>query len=288
MRLGDPTATPSGKSASGEELLLSSLTDVERATAYASRRQGLHGDEAEDFASWVKLRLIEEDYRILRAFQGHSSLKTYLTTVVLNLARDYRIHEWGKWRPSAAAERLGEVAVQLDILLHRDGRSLHEAVELLHERGVELSAEALREMAARLPARTPRRMEGEAALAGVAGAERVEQGLEDEERAAVLARARETVEGALSGFPVEDRLVLKLHFIDGLSVAAIARGLGLEQRPLYPRLHRALATLRGALEAAGLGGPDILEATGWAGAEVTLDFGLAGAENGTSRPSKPE
>lgn len=245
------------------------------------------GDEAEDFGSWVKLRLIEDDYRILRAFEGRSSLKTYLTTVVLNLARDYRIREWGKWRPSAAAERLGTVAVQLETLLHRDGRPLEEAIALLRERhGTELSAAELTAMAARLPARERRRPEGEEALLGVAAAERAEQTLVDAERAAILGRARAAVEAGLAGLPVEDRLLLKLHFVDGLSVAAIARGLGLAQRPLYPRLHRSLASLRAAVEAAGLGAGDIEEATGWAGADLALDFGLGSRETAPGRPSK--
>ncbi len=285
-----PSTRPQGNEPppSGEVLLLSSLVDVEAAIAFAARRQCLHGADAEEFGAWVKLRLIEDDYRILRAFQGKSSLKTYLTTVVLNLARDYRIQQWGRWRPSAAAERMGTVGVQLETLLDRDGRTLEEAIQLLRERhGVEAPPQQLREMAARLPAHPRRRLEGEEALAGVAARERTEQPLFDAERSATLASAGEALEGALRGLPVEDRLVLKLHFIDGLTVAAIARGLGLEQRRLYTRLHRNLAALRVALEAAGLDGRGVLEATGWAGADLAVDFGLAGAEIGALRPSNP-
>jgi RNA polymerase sigma factor for flagellar operon FliA len=40
------------------------------------------GVEADDFASHPKLKLIEDDYAILRKFQGRSSLRTYLTVVI--------------------------------------------------------------------------------------------------------------------------------------------------------------------------------------------------------------
>jgi hypothetical protein len=53
------------------------------------------------------LKLIENDYRILRSFEGLASLGTYLTTVIARLFLDFQIHEWGRWRPSAAATRLG-------------------------------------------------------------------------------------------------------------------------------------------------------------------------------------
>ena len=38
-----------------------------------------------------------------------------------------RIAEWGKWRPSAVAKRLGPTAVLLDRLLTRDGRPFDDA-----------------------------------------------------------------------------------------------------------------------------------------------------------------
>ena len=67
------------------------------------------------------LKLIDDDYQILRGFRERSSLRTYLSTVVERLFLDYRIRQWGKWRPSAQARRAGALAVRLEALLHRDG-----------------------------------------------------------------------------------------------------------------------------------------------------------------------
>jgi RNA polymerase sigma factor for flagellar operon FliA len=43
-----------------------------------------------------------------------------------------------------------------------------------------------------------------------------------------------------------------MRFMENLSVANIARGLALPQKPLYRRIERALAELRKSLEAAGV------------------------------------
>ena len=140
------------------ELLERELPTVERLVAAVCRRHGLEGDDADTFASWLRFRLIDNDYAILRKFEGRSSLRTYLTAVVANLHRDHRIQRWGKWRPCAVARRMGGVAVLLDTYLNRDGHPLDEAIErILLRPGVEEDARDLRAMASRLPRRARRR-----------------------------------------------------------------------------------------------------------------------------------
>lgn len=46
---------------------------------------------AEDLESEVRLRLLEDDYAVLRKHRGDSSLVTCLTVVIANMFRDYRI-----------------------------------------------------------------------------------------------------------------------------------------------------------------------------------------------------
>ena len=53
-------------------------------------------------------------------------------------------------------------------------------------------------------------------------------------------------------FAPEDRVIVRMRFWEGESVADIARALGLPQKPLYRRLERTLAALRRSLEAAGV------------------------------------
>ena len=75
------------------------------------------------------MKCIEDDYRIFREFGERSTLRTYLTSVVQHLFLDYRNAQWGKWRPSTDAVRLGPVAIRLDVLMHRDRLSFEEACE---------------------------------------------------------------------------------------------------------------------------------------------------------------
>jgi RNA polymerase sigma factor for flagellar operon FliA len=55
----------------------------------------------------------------------------------------------------------------------------------------------------------------------------------------------------------EDRVIVRMHIVDGLSLADVARALGIAQKPLYRRLKRLRKVLRTAMEAAGVHGDDV-------------------------------
>lgn len=269
----------------GEALFSSELPLIERILASVCRRNAFPPDDSEEFASWAKLRLVENDYAVLRKFEGRSSLPTYLTAVIVNLFRDYRIHRWGKWRPSAEAKRLGKVAVELETLVSRDGRSVAEAiVHLRTGRGVEQSETELERLAARLPSRVRRRFEGEEALASVPSAEASDRGVREAELEATQRRAEAALSTALGSLPARDRLVLKFRFADGLAVVDIATLLGEPARPLYARIERALAALRKSLEGEGLEAARITDLVGWSGLNLRVNFGNL-PEGPISRPS---
>ena len=147
-----------GRPMTREQLFLSELALIERVIAWVCMRRCLHGADAEDFASTVKLRFIENDYEILGRFEGRSSLKTYLVAVVNHLYLDFQTQRYGKWRPSAEARRLGPVALRLESLLYRDGLTFEEACGvLLTNFRVAEGRDALYEMSGKLPRRTNRR-----------------------------------------------------------------------------------------------------------------------------------
>lgn len=233
-----------------QELFLSNLPLIDRIVAGLCRRHALFGDTADDFGSWVREKLIEDDYRIIRSYEGRSSYSTYLVVVITNLLRDYNIRRWGRWRASAEARRLGPVAVQLETLMYRDGHTLAEACAVLRSRGADVSERELATLAARVPPRVRRRDVGDEQLGYVeSGLPDPHETLEREEsRDAVLTQ----VSAALASLPGEDQLILRLRFWEGLTVADIARTLRLQQKPLYRRLERLLAALRSSLLAAGV------------------------------------
>jgi RNA polymerase sigma factor (sigma-70 family) len=245
-----PAPSPAAR---GRSLLETHFDLVRTKIERLSQRSGLPAHEAEELRSWALFKLVEDDYRILGRWEGRSSFSTYLTVVLVNLVRDYRIHVWGKWRPSAAARHEGAEAILLERLLVRDGLSLAEAiVKIQTEHSVSLPAEELERIAAHLPQRTGRRSVGEEELHRIPVDGKVEARLEDKERARATACLREALTPLLLALPPEDILLLKLHYRESLSIAAISRLLGRPQRELYSRRDRCLKRLRSGLEKSGL------------------------------------
>jgi RNA polymerase sigma factor for flagellar operon FliA len=236
--------------------LVAHLAWIDRVAASLTRRHGGTADDAEEFASWAKTRLVDDDYAILRKFRGESALTTYLTTVLAMLYRDFRVARFGRWRPSAAAQRRGPVAVRMETLVYRDGMGVEQAARLLHARGeTALSVGELARMLAELPPRGPTRPV-EVATDVVPDLPSPHGAADAEVLRGEAERHRGALGGALSSslerLPPEDRVILRLHYWEGLSVADVARALGLEQKPLYRRLERLHRRLRGDLEGAGV------------------------------------
>src|ERR1043166_4641455 len=79
-----------------------------------------------------------------------------------------------------------------------------------------------------------------------------------DENANVFDRARRSehasriIRDAMRSLTSEDRLILRLRFAKGSSIADIARTLAMPQRPLYRRIETILAGLRRAIEREGL------------------------------------
>ena len=68
---------------------------IERILPFTARRHRCDRDEAEDFAAWARLKLVDNDYAILAAYEGRADIGLYLLVVVQRLFPDYRISKWG-------------------------------------------------------------------------------------------------------------------------------------------------------------------------------------------------
>ena len=220
-------------------------------------RRRLRDDEAEDFSSHVHIKLLEEDSLILRKFKGSSSLKTYLVTVVNHLFQDYRIMQWGKWRPSAAAKRLGSTAELLETLMARDRYTFDQAVLAIQSNyRMDVSYEDLYKLACQLPVRIPRVMVDEERLSQAQHADRADAVLFENERRLRWKKVEEVIGVVLGDLDPEDRLILKMSFWDRFTVVQIAKTLNADQKPLYRRLKKILDGLRVEMEAAGVDAKD--------------------------------
>lgn len=248
-----------------EAQFLAHLPAAEKILSALARRHALSPDAAEEFAAWAKLKLIENDYAVLAKFRGESSLPTYLTVVLSMLFREYRVQEWGRWRPCAAAKRGGPLAIRLDTLLNRDSMPLAHAGQLLRTSGATtLSDRELADIAAKFPMRAPLRpVQAEEQTADAAAPEHADDLIQGQEANAESAAAKRALAEALEELPTEEQLIVRLHYMESMTVADIARGLSLPQKPLYRRLERALSSLRRYLERAGVSHEHVRElATG--------------------------
>ena len=261
---------------SGEEafaLLTANLPLVKRAVAFACRRYGLDPDDAEEFAAIVNLKLVENDGAILRAYEARSAFATFISVVVQRMALDYRIHAWGKWHTTVAAKRLGPLAVELERLLHRDGRSFDEAFVILGAKH-DVTRESLAGLAERLPRRTARPREvaiGERDMPApeFAADDRVEAG----ERRRTSERLSALMATIIGRMPEDEQLILQLRFEGGMAVSQIARVLQLDQKALYRRIERRMRDMRKELEDAGVVPNDVLDLIGREESVLHFDMG---------------
>lgn len=242
-----------------KDLFLQSLELIERIADHSCRWSRLRPQEREDFVSLVREKLIEDDYTVIRRFEGRANARfdTYLTIVIERLLLDYQRHLWGKFHSSAEAIRLGPVAVRLEQLVYRDKYSFDEACQILRtNEKVEHSLAELEKLWAKIPPRIPREEGGEELLQFEASrGRRPDQQMADKEREGLLRRVGKALLLVLETLPAEDRLLIRMTL--KLKVSEIARTRKLEQKPLYRRLDKIYKTVRKGLERHGVRREDI-------------------------------
>ena len=255
------------------ELLTSNLALIERAVAFACRRYRLDATDEEELRSIVHLRLVENDYTILRAYEQRSSFATYISIVVQRMALDYRIHAWGKWHASAEAKRLGALAVELEQIVRRDGRTLDEAFSLLAPKHDGVTRDSLQALLARLPERAARHREVDLEEAEPIAVTDVDEPLIAHERRTDAERLSSLMNGLMARVPDDERLILQLRFEGGMTVAQIARALGLDQKLTYRRIERRMRDIKEELLHAGISAHDVLDLIGRDESLIRFDVG---------------
>ena len=252
------------QSSSPEEKFLENLSRIDRIAVAVARHRGIVGADADDMVSMVRAKFVETAYAPFVQFREEASLDTYLRVVISSWVKDHIIARDGRYRPSAAALRGGPVMIKLERLISKSGCSVDEAIGHVMDGGDQPYDErALREMVRNLPLRAPLRPRiVSASAAADARANRsieADADISSAEYEVELASAQRVLSGAMHALPAEDRLLVSMRFMDGQSVADIARALGLESKPLYARLDRALRKLRAMLEGDGVTRQHILE-----------------------------
>ncbi len=230
------------------DFFLECLPIIERIVSDIARRHRLSEADAAELLAFVHERLIDNDYAILRKFEKRASLKTFLTVVVANLFKDLRNAKWGRWRPSAIARRMGPIGIRLEELLMRDGCSLRVATEILRAAGYTGTDAELARMAAKLPQRHREVEDGLDAASNTPDPQSPSEPLRAERRE----RVSKALNAALKKLPAQDLIIIRMLYWDRFSIAAIARFLELEEKPLYRRREAIAKRLRKLLRDEGI------------------------------------
>jgi RNA polymerase sigma factor for flagellar operon FliA len=229
---------------SAERLFLEHLSWINRVAQMNAVHYGLLREEAEDFMSMIRMKIMDDDYGIIRRHRGESTLKTYLATVVVRQLHDYLRERRGRWRPSPSATRLGPLAVHLEALVYRDGYTISQAITKLQTAGYDVPDEReLFRLFRELPQREalrPKEVRVDPLLTDPENADTPFREAETERR---LEERRKALERALSSLSAEDQVIVRLHFVEGLTLADVSRALNLEQKPLYRRVSRLRTSL---------------------------------------------
>ena len=111
------------------------VSQIDTIIQTACRKKNINGEQAKDFRSYVYEKLLENDAKRLKDFQGDykTSWTGYLSIVITRLAIDFIKKNWGRWENSSAARMLGDPAMKLETMIYRDKYSFSEAAEIMME-----------------------------------------------------------------------------------------------------------------------------------------------------------
>lgn len=258
------------------QLLERELPLIEKITNVIGRRSGMSADEIEEFTAEVKLRLVKNEYSILRAFAGRSSFSTYIASVIGRMLIDYRRHHFGKWHDSAEAKRLGRLGIDVERAMQRDGRTLEQTLTLLREKHPGVTIDEIERIARLLPTRIRHK------LVPIEEAESIENhsDVDRVERMDMAARISAVVSAFIDKLPRGEQLIFRLRFDCDMTVAQISRSLQRDQQVLYRLLYKHFAALRAELTNVGVDARAVEDLIG--SDSTLLDFQL---KKRTARPS---
>lgn len=261
-----------------DNLYLQHQDTIESVLAHVCRANRLSADDRDEFSSTARLKLIDDDCAVLRKFAGLSSFKTFIVVVVNRLFLDWRIKEWGKWRPTPAARRLGRLAVELERLVLRDRIDYAQAVEVLISKGIAASEAECDDVRVQLRWRSHRqRIELDDAFDLPA---MDADPIVDRQRRELARRVIGAMHDAIAKLSPDDHLLFKLRYQDRFTVAKVAKLAGGEPKKLYRRYAQIEQQLRSWILAAGVSQDEIRDL--FAGFDVDEDNTRTGEAGGNS------
>jgi RNA polymerase sigma factor (sigma-70 family) len=218
-------------------------------------------DAAADAFVFVCERLRDRDASRLAQYDPArpGSFETWLRAVALNLSRDAKRRRVGRFRPLALVQRLPPLEQRVLRLRHEAGLTFEQTLASLRPEFPGLSEARLAEadafVAARLTSqhrfllftRRPRFQALEPDPPESA-TDLVSTPDANPEWLALARESRGRLASAIAELPEQDRLLVRLHYERGVTLAALAPMLGMTNaQAVHRRLQAVLARLRGSI-----------------------------------------
>ena len=115
------------------EFIEKNFDEINRVIQKVCKRKISELQEQDECKSFILEKIVENDFKIIRNFNsdGPAKFQTYFFTIVNRLQIDWFRKEYGNFRASTYAERLGPFAVKLEKLINLKRYSLEESYQIL-------------------------------------------------------------------------------------------------------------------------------------------------------------
>ena len=204
------------------------LDSIQKVVRHLCRRKTLSPEDCEDFESELMLRLTEGGEALTSRIHGPP--EPFLHSLAANLFHDRQREQSGRWQPSTSAQQHGESAVLLERLLHLERLTVSEAFHVLTlNHRLSLSLAEYRALLAVV--RMPKDREGTVEFQEERFSSE-QDGTEEARQIALRRLILECVGELAERLAPEAALVVKLRYLEDVSISEIARVLRKERHQI--------------------------------------------------------
>lgn len=234
---------------------------------------------AEEAVLTVLEGLSKDDWQRLKSYEGKASFKSFLSVIVIRLFEDFARNRFGRIRPPTWVSRLGGIWPKLFIALCMERLGIQGATEMVYQQEPGQTKDEIEEAAYILLGRVPScgNQNHETSLDDGSEAEAVinlngasySTSYEQDEKVQFIEHICAAISGKEEGIhgrglekkfnqleislSTEERLLLKLHFQDGMNVTEAGRMLDLNRFQVHGKMKRVMTRLKEEFDRVGLG-----------------------------------
>jgi len=210
-------------------------------------------DEKEEFTSYA----LEKVVIAFKKFKGKSSERTYLTIVIRNAFQDFIRQKRGRWRVPQKVKKLGQEAELLFTLRYREGRDFDDAYNILSSCFNSVpSVQVIKDLWEKLEEFYTRQKPVYVSFEDITARELYLSSLVENVDSSLTEQKYEELivllEKLVNELPEDYRLILRMHFEQGVKISALARIFNTTRGKMERRIKKILKVLKEQILKAGV------------------------------------